>query len=177
MAKLFHCCSLSEKIIRISSVLYEGQSSKYKVCPVSKSVLIQKRSTRPRQSVLPLRFGNPSSIADMEVYQVSEEPSQDSVKTHFSLPGILLYIIRAFKILFFGKLCSAKITSLSPIIFSYITDRHSSKNLEKVTLAITILLYEKRIDLRQLLQMNHICTTFPFLIPIVFNIDSISIKF
>ena len=118
MAKLFHCCSLSEKIIRISSVLYEGQSSKYKVCPVSKSALIQKRSTRPRQSVLPLRFGNPSSIADMEVYQVSEEPSQDSVKTHFSLPGILLYVIRAFKRKFFGKLCSAKITSLSPIIFS-----------------------------------------------------------
>ena len=103
MAKLFHCCSLSEKIIRISSVLYEGQSSKYKVCLVSRSVLIQKRSTRPRQSVLPLRFGNPSSIADMEVYQVSEEPSQDSVKTHFLLPGILLYIIRAFKKIFLAN--------------------------------------------------------------------------
>ena len=92
MAKLFHCCSLSEKIIRISSVLHEGQSSKYKVCPISRSVLIQKRSPRSRQSVLPLRFGNPSSIADMEVFQVSEEPSQDYVKTHFSLPGIVLWI-------------------------------------------------------------------------------------
>ena len=119
MAKLFHCCSLSEKIIRISSVLYEGQSSKYKVCPVSKSVLIQKRSTRPRQSVLPLRFGNPSSIADMEVYQVSEEPSQDSVKTHFSLPGISLYIIRAFKRIFWQTVFCQDNVSFSNYIFIY----------------------------------------------------------
>ena len=82
MSKMFKCCSLSDKIIQMASVL-NGQNTKYKIYPTPSVMKLG-------PTILPLRFGNPSAIADMEVFQVQGDSTQElALKTYFVLPGNL----------------------------------------------------------------------------------------
>ena len=92
LAKWLKCCAqMSEKIVKLGSLLHnDKKESQYKVYPVSSAMNL-------KQNILPLRFGNPMAIEDMEVFQVQKEdgspeegkevPIPSEKKTYYVLPG------------------------------------------------------------------------------------------
>ena len=92
LAKWFKCCApMSETIVKLGSLLHnDKKESQYKVYPVSSAMNL-------KQNILPLRFGNPMAIEDMEVFQVQKEDgspeegkeasTSSEKKTYYVLPG------------------------------------------------------------------------------------------
>ena len=98
LAKWFKCCApMSEKIVKLGSLLHNDKKEfQYKVYPVSSTLNL-------KQNILPLRFGNPMAIEDMEVFQMQSEdgraeeeketPTASEKKTYYVLPGRKICII------------------------------------------------------------------------------------
>ena len=91
---------MSEKFVKLGSLLHNDKKEfQYKVYPVSSAMNL-------RQNILPLRFGNPMTIEDMEVFQVQNEngspeegkevPTSSEKKTYYILPGKKICIFQSY---------------------------------------------------------------------------------
>lgn len=83
--RMVKCCKCLTKMAN----LLDSNTTVFKVFPYTNRP--EQQLTKAKQAktggILPLRFGNATSISNMTVFRQTSEPSEETLQTTFSLPG------------------------------------------------------------------------------------------